>query len=75
MLLLEHMEQDLLYLDNLETSVVILRRLSSEWKQYSDKHLASEPLKETLKSFRQKVKFLHYVILQIVASITCPILC
>ncbi|PON42794.1 hypothetical protein PanWU01x14_279200 [Parasponia andersonii] len=45
---------DLLYLENLEASVVVLRKLSSEWKEHSVKHLTLDPLRETLKGFRQK---------------------
>jgi hypothetical protein len=46
------------YLDNLEASVTVLRRLSNEWKDYSVKHSSLDPVRETLKSFRQKVTFL-----------------
>ncbi|KAI4307648.1 hypothetical protein L6164_030814 [Bauhinia variegata] len=49
-----YMEWDMLYLDNLEASVVVLRKLSDEWKEHSVKHPTLVPLKETLKSFRQK---------------------
>uniref|UniRef100_A0A5B7C6J0 Transmembrane protein 214-A n=1 Tax=Davidia involucrata TaxID=16924 RepID=A0A5B7C6J0_DAVIN len=45
---------DDLYLDNLEASDVVLRKLSDEWKEQSVKHSTLEPLKLTLKSFRQK---------------------
>ncbi|CAJ1970843.1 unnamed protein product [Sphenostylis stenocarpa] len=45
---------DLLYLDNLEASIVVLRRLSGEWKEYFVKHTTLDPLRETLKSFCQK---------------------
>ncbi|KAK0598424.1 hypothetical protein LWI29_034562 [Acer saccharum] len=45
---------DMLYLDNLEASVVVLRKLSEECKEYSDKHPMCDALRETLKSFRQK---------------------
>ena len=45
----------MLYLENVEASVVVLRKLSAEWKEHSVKHLTLEPLSETLKSFRQKV--------------------
>lgn len=43
------------YLDNLEASVAVLRKLSDEWKEHSVKCPTYEPLRETLKSFRQKV--------------------
>jgi len=49
-------------MDNLEASVVVLRKLSNEVKVHSAKSPSLEPLKETLKSFRDKVKayfFLH----------------
>ncbi|XWS75579.1 hypothetical protein CRYUN_Cryun01aG0102700 [Craigia yunnanensis] len=45
---------DVLYLDNLEASVTVLRKLANEWKEYSVKHSTLDPLRETLKSFRQK---------------------
>ena len=42
-------------MDNLEASIVVLRKLSDEWKEQSLKHPSLTPLRETLKSFRQKV--------------------
>ena len=51
-------KQDMLYLDNLEASVVILRTLSDEWKEHSAKHPTRDTLRETLQSFKQKVNFL-----------------
>ncbi|KAL5129237.1 Transmembrane protein 214-A [Glycine soja] len=45
---------DLLYMDNLEASIVVLRILSGEWKEYFIKHPTLDPLRETLKSFSQK---------------------
>ncbi|KAL5570846.1 hypothetical protein UlMin_020443 [Ulmus minor] len=45
---------DMMYLENLEASVVVLRRLSSEWKEHSVKNLSLDPLRETLNNFRQK---------------------
>ncbi|XP_022771920.1 uncharacterized protein LOC111314634 [Durio zibethinus] len=45
---------DGLYLDNLEASVAVLRNLANEWKEHSVKHSTLDPLRETLKSFRQK---------------------
>ncbi|XWS30823.1 hypothetical protein CRYUN_Cryun23aG0023700 [Craigia yunnanensis] len=47
-------KQDVLYLDNLEASVAVLRKLANEWKEYSVKHSTLDPFSETLKSFRQK---------------------
>lgn len=46
-------------MDDLETSVVVLRKLSDEWKEHSAKHLAFDSLREALKSFRQKVCSLY----------------
>ncbi|XVE72220.1 hypothetical protein DITRI_Ditri11bG0022100 [Diplodiscus trichospermus] len=45
---------DVFYLDNLEASVAVLKRLANEWKELSVKHSTLDPLRETLKSFRQK---------------------
>ncbi|XP_052205538.1 uncharacterized protein LOC127810230 [Diospyros lotus] len=45
---------DKIYVDNLETSVSILRKLAEEWKEFSGKQSSLDPLRETLKSFRQK---------------------
>ncbi|KAF9683911.1 hypothetical protein SADUNF_Sadunf04G0063200 [Salix dunnii] len=45
---------DMFYLDNLEASVTVLRKLSGEWKDHLVKHSSPDPVKETLKSFRQK---------------------
>ncbi|KAE8679734.1 hypothetical protein F3Y22_tig00111398pilonHSYRG00421 [Hibiscus syriacus] len=45
---------DDLYIDNLEASVAVLRRLANEWKEHSVKHSTVDPLRETLKSFRLK---------------------
>ncbi|KAB2612376.1 hypothetical protein D8674_034692 [Pyrus ussuriensis x Pyrus communis] len=45
---------DVLYLDNLDASVVLLKKLSDEWKEQSVKHASLDPLRETLKSFREK---------------------
>ncbi|XP_015880262.3 uncharacterized protein LOC107416292 [Ziziphus jujuba] len=44
---------DMLYLDNLKASVVILSKLNKEWKQFTVKH-ARDPLNEILKSLKQK---------------------
>nr|DAD28429.1 TPA_asm: hypothetical protein HUJ06_029897 [Nelumbo nucifera] len=51
---------DKIYLDNKEVSVVILQKLSDEWKEHSMKHSSLDPLKETLKSFRLKVTFQRF---------------
>ncbi|KAI5648063.1 hypothetical protein M9H77_34068 [Catharanthus roseus] len=45
---------DNLYLDNLRASLVILKKLSNEWKVLSVKHSTLDPLKTTLKSFMVK---------------------
>ncbi|XP_022637724.1 uncharacterized protein LOC106765090 isoform X1 [Vigna radiata var. radiata] len=46
--------QDLLYMDNLEASIVVLRTLSGERKEYFVKHTTRDPLRETLESFCKK---------------------
>ncbi|XVF71427.1 hypothetical protein PTKIN_Ptkin12aG0036500 [Pterospermum kingtungense] len=45
---------DVLYLNNLEASVAVLRKLANEWKEHSVQHSTLDPLRETLKSFREK---------------------
>ncbi|KAK6927844.1 hypothetical protein RJ641_006435 [Dillenia turbinata] len=50
----ERLEQDNLYLSNLEASVLILTRLLDDWKELSVKHPSLDPLRETLASFRSK---------------------
>ncbi|KVH92095.1 hypothetical protein Ccrd_005872 [Cynara cardunculus var. scolymus] len=45
---------DDIYLDNLEASIVVLRKLSDEWMIHSVKHSSLEPLKAALKSFCDK---------------------
>ncbi|KAK7276245.1 hypothetical protein RIF29_17382 [Crotalaria pallida] len=45
---------DLLYMDNLEASIAVLRKFSDEWKDHSVTHPALDPLRETLRSFSQK---------------------
>jgi len=45
---------DMLYMDNLEASVIILRKLSHEWKEHSAKHRTLDTVRETLQSFKQK---------------------
>lgn len=45
----------MLYLDNLEASIVVLRKLSDEWKEHSVKDPKGDRLRETLSSFKQKV--------------------
>ena len=47
-------------MDNLEASIVVLRRLSGEWKEYFAKHTNLDPLRETLKSFCKKVNYFHF---------------
>ncbi|KAL3524998.1 hypothetical protein ACH5RR_013370 [Cinchona calisaya] len=41
---------DNIYLENLDASVVILKKLSDEWRVHSVKHSTLDPLKTTLKS-------------------------
>lgn len=48
-------EQEKVYLDNLEASVSVLKRLSEEWKEHTVKFVTLDPLKETIKNFRNKV--------------------
>lgn len=48
-------EQDKVYDDNLELSVAVLRKLYEQWKDLSVKLSPFDPLRETLKNFRQKV--------------------
>lgn len=43
-----------IYLDNLEASVVILRKLAGEWNEHSVKHATLDPLRMALKDFRHK---------------------
>lgn len=45
---------DRIYLDNLEASVAILRKLTEQLKEISLKQSSLDPLRETLKSFRHK---------------------
>ncbi|KAJ8556415.1 hypothetical protein K7X08_029806 [Anisodus acutangulus] len=45
---------DKIYLDNIEASVAVLRKLTEGWKELSRRQSSLEVLKETLKSFRQK---------------------
>ncbi|OIW00746.1 hypothetical protein TanjilG_09715 [Lupinus angustifolius] len=42
------------YQDNIEASVAVLKKLSDDWKVQSTKLSPYEPLRETLKNFRQK---------------------
>lgn len=56
----EYSEQDNLYPDNLDASVIVLKKLSDEWKEHSVKHASLDPLRETLKSFREKVTIFRY---------------
>lgn len=52
------LDQDNIYLENLDASVVILKKLSVEWNVHCVKHSTLEPLKTTLKSFVVKVRML-----------------
>ncbi|GFP90805.1 transmembrane protein 214-a [Phtheirospermum japonicum] len=45
---------DKIYEDNIEASVVTLKKLSEQWKTLSPKQSSLQALAETLKSFRQK---------------------
>ncbi|XP_017236060.1 uncharacterized protein LOC108209586 [Daucus carota subsp. sativus] len=45
---------DNIYMDNLEVSVAVLKKLTEEWKQLSGKQSSVEGLREMLKSFRHK---------------------
>ncbi|KAI4357613.1 hypothetical protein L6164_001552 [Bauhinia variegata] len=42
------------YEENLEASVSVLKKISDDWKELSAKLSPHDPLRETLKSFRQK---------------------
>ncbi|GLT97923.1 hypothetical protein SLE2022_154650 [Rubroshorea leprosula] len=42
------------YLDNLEASVAVLKRLSEDWKEYSVKLVPVDHLRETVKDFKLK---------------------
>ncbi|KAL3500191.1 hypothetical protein ACH5RR_039348 [Cinchona calisaya] len=44
------LDQDNIYLENLDASVVILKKLSDEWSLHSAKHPFLDPLRTTLKS-------------------------
>ncbi|KAF2316811.1 hypothetical protein GH714_042152 [Hevea brasiliensis] len=48
------MKQDKVYEENPEASIAILKKLSEEWKEVSVKLAPLDPLRETLKNFRQK---------------------
>ncbi|MCL7032529.1 hypothetical protein MKW94_012556 [Papaver nudicaule] len=45
---------DKVYLENVGASAAVLKKLANEWKEHSAKHLSLDPLREALKSFRQK---------------------
>ncbi|KAI3796131.1 hypothetical protein L1987_38795 [Smallanthus sonchifolius] len=45
---------DMVYLDNLEASIIILRRLNEQWKELSLKQSFLEALTETLRSLKRK---------------------
>lgn len=53
-----------MYLDYLEASVLVLKKLSDEWKELSAKTPGLEPLKDALKSFQQKVNNLLYFLVK-----------
>ncbi|CAN1311597.1 Transmembrane protein 214-A [Linum perenne] len=42
------------YQDDLKASVAVLRRLSEQWKDHSEKLAPFDPLRETIRDFRQK---------------------
>ncbi|XAR72222.1 hypothetical protein NMG60_11018792 [Bertholletia excelsa] len=45
---------DKIYMDNLQASISVLKKLAEDWKEFSTMQSSHEALKETLKSFRQK---------------------
>ncbi|XP_073298909.1 uncharacterized protein [Primulina huaijiensis] len=45
---------DKIYVENIEASVTVLRKLDEEWKIFSSKQSSLQALTETLKGFRQK---------------------
>ncbi|XP_021293410.1 uncharacterized protein LOC110423516 [Herrania umbratica] len=45
---------DKVYLENLEASVAVLKKLSEEWNQHSSKFTTLDALRETIKSSRNK---------------------
>ncbi|GMH01978.1 hypothetical protein Nepgr_003817 [Nepenthes gracilis] len=47
---------DKIYLDNMEASVAVLRKLSDEWKQLALNQASSDCLKDTLRSFQKKTE-------------------
>lgn len=48
-------KQDKLYLENPEASVAILKKISEDWKDLHVKLAPLDPLRQTVKNFRQKV--------------------
>lgn len=56
-------------MDNVQASVVVLRKLSEEWRMQSIKLSSLDRLKETLKSFRDKVTLNLYLSLKLVDEI------
>lgn len=48
-------QQDKVYQENPEASIAILKKLYDDWKEVSVKLAPLDPLRETLKNFRQKV--------------------
>lgn len=59
-------EQDEVYQDNLEASVAVLKKLSEQWKDLYVKLSPVDPLRETLKNFRQKVPLSIIIILTLI---------
>ncbi|XP_073124266.1 uncharacterized protein [Henckelia pumila] len=49
-----YQQWDKIYLDYIEASVAILRKLAEDWKEFSSKQSSLQALGDTLKSFRQK---------------------
>lgn len=47
--------QDKVYQDNIEASVSVLKKLSDDWKELSTKLSPHEPLRDTIKNFKEKV--------------------
>ncbi|XP_022776431.1 transmembrane protein 214-A-like [Durio zibethinus] len=49
-----YLQWEKIYLDNLEASVAVLRKLLEEWKEHSVKFTTLDHLRETVKNFRNK---------------------
>ncbi|KAL5697356.1 hypothetical protein ACHQM5_030806 [Ranunculus cassubicifolius] len=45
---------DSIYLDNVEASATVLKKLSDEWKVHGAKHASLDPVRLAIQSFRQK---------------------